>query len=102
MTKGTKLSLVEKKANALTESFKNLYLKAMYDLDSAGVITFHDRELIEWAVGEDKPFASYTVLGMTFGFYPAEISNIRSGVRKMKSARIRIMLNKLEEIKRNG
>jgi len=97
-----KESLVEKKANALTESFKNLYLKAMYDLNNAGVINFLDRDLIEWAVGEDKPFASYTALGDTFGFYPAEISNIRSGVRKMKSARIRIMLNKLEEIKRNG
>jgi len=82
------------------EFFKNLYLKAMLDLDKSGVITFHDRALIDWSVGEGKPFASFTALGEVFGFYPAEISNIRSGVRKMKSPRIRIMLNKLEKIKR--
>ena len=86
----------------LVEFFKNLYLKAMLDLDMAGVITFHDRELIDWSVGEGKPFASFTALGEFYGFYPAEISNIRSGVRKMKSKRIRTMINKLETIKREG
>jgi len=81
---------------------KDMYFKAMYDLDSAGVITYLDRELIDWSVGEGKPFASFTALGLAFGFYPAEISNIRSGVRKMKSSRIRIMLNKLETLKRKS
>jgi len=99
--KEEKLSSFLNTANELVEYFKNLYLKAMCDLDLAGIITFQDRELIQWAVGEGKPFASFTALGEYFRFTPAEISNIRSGVRKMKSARIRIMLNKLEEIKRN-
>ena len=84
------------------EYFKNLYLKAMYDLDHAGVITFLDRKLIGESVGEGRPFASFAALGATYGFLPAEISNIRIGARTKKTARIRIMLNKLEEIKRNG
>lgn len=100
MKKGIDLAL--KQANKLIESFKDLYLKAMLDLDMAGVITFHDRELIDWAVGEGKPFASFGALGEGFGFYPAEISNIRSGVRKMKSKRIRTMINKLETLKRES
>ena len=90
------------KVYKLMEFFKNLYLKAMLDLDLAGVITFHDRELIDWSVGEGKPFASFGALGEFYGFYPAEISNIRSGVRKMKSKRIRAMINKLETIKRGS
>ena len=96
-----KLSSFLNTANELVEYCKNLYLKAMYDLDNAGVITFLDRELINWAVGNDRPFASFFALGESFGFTSAEISNIRSGVRTKKTARIRIMLNKLEEIKRN-
>ena len=94
------------KVNKLAEFFKNLYLKAMLDLDWAGVINFHDRELIEWSVssiiGDGKPFATFTALGGKFGFYPAEISNIRSGVRKMKSKRIRKMLNQFEKLKRGS
>lgn len=100
MKKGIDLAL--KQANKLIESFKNLYLKAMLDLDLAGVITFHDRELIDWSVGEGKPYASFGALGEFYGFYPAEISNIRSGVRKMKSKRIRTMINKLEILKRDN
>jgi len=89
-------------SNKTMELFKKLYLKAMYDLDTAGVITFHDRDLIEESVGDGKPFPSFTALGEVYGFYPAEISNIRSGVRKMKSDRIRILLQGLEKLKRNG
>jgi len=84
----------------IAEFFKDLYNKAMLDLDQARVITFLDRELIGKSVGEGRPFASFTALGEFYGFYPAEISNIRSGVRKIKSSRIRIMLNKLETLKR--
>ena len=86
----------------LIEHFKNLYLKAMYDLDHAGVITFHDRELIGESVGVGRPFSSFTALGATYGFLPAELSNIRIGARTKKTGRIKQMLNKLEEIKRNG
>ena len=91
-----------KQANKLVDTFKNLYLRAMLDLDMAGVITFHDRELIEGSVGKGKPYATFTALGEEFGFYPAEISNIRSGVRKMKSKRIRTMLNQLEKLERQS
>ncbi len=96
MTKGTL-----EQANKLANTFKKMYLKAMYDLDRAGVISFHDRELIEDSVGDGKPFPTYTALGEVYGFYPAEISNIRSGVRKMKSDRIKILLQGLEKLKRN-
>lgn len=103
MTKGTKRKIViDVKTNDLAERFKSLFLKAMYDLDHAGVITFLDRELIGESVGVGRPFASFTALGATFGFLPAELSNIRIGARTKKTARIRIMLNKLKEIKRNG
>ena len=81
--------------------FKKLYLRAMMDLDGAGVITFLDRELIEDSVGEGKMFASFTALGIEYGFFPAEISHIRNGGRKMKSPRIRVMISQLEKLKRN-
>lgn len=87
--------------NKMAEYFKKLYLKAMYDLNTAGVITFLDRELIEESVGQGKPFPTLYALAEVYGFYPAEISNIRNGVRKMKSDRIRILLQGLEKLKRN-
>jgi len=88
------------KEKPAAEVLKGHYLKAMSDLDAAGVITYLDRELIGESVGEGRPFASFTALGEFYGFYPAEISNIRSGVRKIKSSRIRIMLTGLEILKK--
>ncbi len=77
------------------------WAKAMNDLNRAGIITYLDRELIDEMVGEGKEFENYKVLGKRFGFYPAEISNIRSSVRKYRSRKIKIMLEELEKIKRN-
>lgn len=87
--------------NKMVEYFKKLYLKAMYDLDTAGIITFLDRELIDESVGDGKPFPTFYALAEVYRFTSAEISNIRSGGRKMKSMRIRILLEGLEKLKSN-
>lgn len=83
------------------EQFHEHWAKAMNDLNKANIITYLDRELIDEMVGEGKEFREYKDLAKRFGFYPAEISNIRSSVRKYKSDRIKIMLDRLEVLKRN-